>query len=482
MSKLPQRLAAGLLCVLFAVAIYRAGTQSFTIDEAFVFRLYVNEPLAAMASSYDACNHVLHTLLMKFFRYWLGTSELVLRLASLLGCLAYFTAVYRLVGLSGLGGWVQLFTVALLTANPLVLDFMVAARGYGLALGLLMWAFYYASRWVLERRDRDLARAGITAGLAIAANLTVLPAVAALGVILLILAAQAGIRGIWSITDRFAGPAVIIAFLFLVLPLAKATGEEYYYGAKTLRDSVGSLLDASLLHTPERSLLTKMGTAGTAIPGWLRRYAVPAAFGIAVIGAVFILPRAFEGREVRPVALVFGIIGGTLGLTVAALEVMHWRGLLYPLGRTGLYLVPLFTLTCVLGAALLHRAGRYVVYLGLAVILGVYVSQFNTSHFSEWRFDASTNEIVRRLSEDYKRSGDSTSIRVGSSWVYGETLKYYCKRRRLNWVEAVDSQKLREKPFDYYVLVYEDIELVDKLQLAVIYRDPLSGAVLARGS
>src|SRR5688572_10439592 len=135
-GRLPQYTATALVCAILAVAIYRAKTQSFTVDEAFTFNLFVDEGLAQFARFYDACNHVLHTLLMKVFRYMLGTSELVLRIASLIGALLYLIVARRLSRMASGKGWVHVIGLAALALNPLILDFMVAARGYGLAVAL----------------------------------------------------------------------------------------------------------------------------------------------------------------------------------------------------------------------------------------------------------------------------------------------------------------------------------------------------------
>src|SRR4051794_34700092 len=103
---LSERISVALLTIVLAVCIYRARTQSFTSDEAWVFNSFVNQKLESMGQNYDACNHVLHTMLMKFFRQYLGTGELALRVPSLIGALLYFIVVYKLTGLL-LGGWTQ---------------------------------------------------------------------------------------------------------------------------------------------------------------------------------------------------------------------------------------------------------------------------------------------------------------------------------------------------------------------------------------
>ena len=59
------------------------------------------------------------------------------------------------------------------------MDFLSAARGYGLAVGLLLWALEFVLRYLDEARPEQLWRASLALGLGAAANLTmVFPGIA----------------------------------------------------------------------------------------------------------------------------------------------------------------------------------------------------------------------------------------------------------------------------------------------------------------
>src|SRR5581483_6472401 len=85
---------------------------------------------------------------------------------------------HRLVKSAGL----VLLVCAALTLNPMVLDFMVAARGYGMALALWGWAL--ASMMPLLDREelttRGLLHCAVALSLSVMANLTFLFPVAVL--------------------------------------------------------------------------------------------------------------------------------------------------------------------------------------------------------------------------------------------------------------------------------------------------------------
>ena len=68
-----------------------------------------------------------------------------MRLPALAGAALYFAACYQLARFAFGDSFSMLLALLLLSLNPLVLDFMVAARGYGQALGLLMFAMAICS-------------------------------------------------------------------------------------------------------------------------------------------------------------------------------------------------------------------------------------------------------------------------------------------------------------------------------------------------
>ena len=65
--------------------VYRAATQSVTIDEAFTYNAFLAGPVDDLFTKYDANHHILNSLLAKLSISLLGLSELTLRLPSLLG-------------------------------------------------------------------------------------------------------------------------------------------------------------------------------------------------------------------------------------------------------------------------------------------------------------------------------------------------------------------------------------------------------------
>ena len=147
----------GYLAALWVVCLYRAITQSVTHDEALTYQLYVAAPFSRMFNYFDANHHFLNTLLMRLSVALFGVSEWSLRLPALAAAGLYFAVVYQIGVKMFRSAAVSLLAVALLTLNPFVLDFMVAARGYGMALALFTYALVVLVTYAREK-DREVPR------------------------------------------------------------------------------------------------------------------------------------------------------------------------------------------------------------------------------------------------------------------------------------------------------------------------------------
>ncbi len=449
---------------LFAANVYRAATQSLTIDEAFTYHLYLTKNLRTILTEYDANNHVLYTLLAKLSVGIFGASEFAIRLPSLLGGALYFYAVYRVCWFFFEGRWLFVLGVAALTLNPFVLDFLSAGRGYG--LGLALWMI---GLWCLL--NGRLEKAGAAFGLAVAANLTLVFPCA--GLILVY-----SIKQFWTAVDKLILPAVVAAFIVLVIPIANLKPGSFYVGSETLWRGVQTVVTMSLRHHM------------TGLPG-LQIALMNFLFPVMLVCLVYLVTtpsRSWLGmsalvRAVRDDAPArglrdgtlagwphaqLGLLGGALLVTIMLLVMAHYTAhLKYPELRTGLYLCPFFTLVYLL--ALRDRKAWWGIPLWL--LLGMYALQWNTSYYTEWTFDASTKLIAQLLRDRHPR-------RVGASWELEPALNYYRDRYKITGMERV----IRGSPdaeFDYYVLLPSDYGIISKRQLKEIYRDPLSEAVLA---
>src|SRR5215471_6227297 len=164
-----------------AVAVWnlaRAVTQSVTPGEAWNYDRFIGPGWQESLSRFDSNNHVLNTILIRISTARIHLTEFSLRLPSLLAGVFYLAAVYRLARRFG-SGTMFLVVAALLTLNPLVMDAMSEARGYGMALAAWMWALELILESLEEFSARKFNRAGVLLGLSVVACLSfAAPAVA----------------------------------------------------------------------------------------------------------------------------------------------------------------------------------------------------------------------------------------------------------------------------------------------------------------
>ncbi|HXR36540.1 MAG TPA: hypothetical protein VN754_11350, partial [Candidatus Binataceae bacterium] len=131
-------LAAAAVCLV----VTRACLQNITIDEATSYLLYASASREHFSSPWypSSGNHVLNSLLMRLVTLVFGVSELTVRIPAILGALIYIgSALYLCLLITG-RKLLQLPLLMCLIYNPVILDYLVAARGYSLAIGFLLAA------------------------------------------------------------------------------------------------------------------------------------------------------------------------------------------------------------------------------------------------------------------------------------------------------------------------------------------------------
>jgi hypothetical protein len=124
--------------LVFTYVLLRSILVGFTHDESLSYTILTGNE----SQLFTANNHWLNTILMKCCSLIFGYSEWSLRLPNVLafGLFAYsIIKILQLSKLHFLTIWLAIFVFFL---NPFLLDFFALARGYGLGMGFLTFAFY----------------------------------------------------------------------------------------------------------------------------------------------------------------------------------------------------------------------------------------------------------------------------------------------------------------------------------------------------
>lgn len=413
----PVRTAWIVVLLLFSACAYRAAKAAITTDEAFTYTEFVSKPFLEFATHYTANHHVLHSLLCRVAVNSLPLTEFTLRIPALLGAaltLAGLLTLYRRI----MGDvWLLPVAVAFTALHPALFDYLSLARGYGLAMGLWLWGL--AAFW-----NRRLPLAGALFGLAIATNgIFIFPVLAAVAV--------ASCQRFWNVVLQTAVPALVLAFLFVVLPMSEQSESHFYYGVPSLLESARNLSE---------------------IPDWPLLSEAALVLAPLLLGAA--LWRGWTEGRMAAVALL---------ILIAAHSAV---GMPYPRDRTGIYWIPLL---CLLGFRLLreHRAEKRL-YAALGVLAlfcaGVFAQAVDPRVFRQWPQDSNNRILARRVHG-----------RVAAAWPLPPNLEFYRLRYHMQNQFSVETWR-PESRADIYLFHDRDTKPVPQ-GFHEVWRDERAGVV-----
>ena len=453
----------------FVWVLARAYVQSITFDEANNYLLFAVGPLPAHWTP-DAGNHVLNTALVRLFTSIFGVSPFTVRIPALIGAVTYIALCLLL---SRLLASTRLFRLALficLTYNPMVQDYLVAARGYSLALAFFTAVVAIVIQVCIKREasTRTLGVASVCAGLSFCSNFSFAfaNAVAILALICCCWGLPKLSRKHLIVSALFPGIAVTV--LICGYTLQHWPPGQLYYGARSVKQLVKSVLGASF-YEPNPFLINPLVMSAFMLMRWL----LPIVFFVLIV-TQFIL--AVLSRAAIPI-LLCAILLATITIHLLAFKLF---GLLLPLNRTALFFVPLLTLFLgALAEAPIRRRGAAELRMATVVwfaAAGIYfIGCLRLFYFQEWRFDADTRAIYLVLNDLNRRQP------IGNACVYdwfAPSIDFYSISSG-GTLPQFDRSNSILPGRSVYVLPRAAYRFIEKEHLHIIYKGEISGAVVA---
>ena len=470
----------------FLWVLARACVQSMTIDESDTFLASVLRP---SPSHWDATanNHVLNSALMRLFTMVFGASPLTLRLPALIGAALYIAAVYFLVGLITERKLLQWSLFVCLVFNPLVMDYLVAARGYSMALAFLACALTLAARHAAhEAAQEDPAALYKTAALvsacmalSVSANFSF---AVADGMTMLAIAIWIGRNRAaqWVKTlAAFVLPGMAIGYAIVGPTVLRWHKSEFTWGAKSLGTTGRLLLEASLFEPNPYLLNPRLHHYFVHFGRWL----------YPLLGLFFVWRLAvlcWERPPVRGSALAL-VSAAALLLTLAGHQFLYSvYGILLPLDRTALFLALLILVMVGAVAAIPapSRMGRLAgggMTVALALVACYSIGCLRLTYFREWKYDADIKRVYSVLAY-YNRTYGMTG--VSANWRYVASLNCYREMSGSETIKQIEAAPpvVNEYPdgFQTYVIYYPwDWEFAKRKGLKVVYRDDFTNVAVA---
>lgn len=489
-------IGAAILLTVLSLSVVRAANQSVVHDEALTYNLLVPRSWNAIRWDFNSNNHTLHTLLVKASTSVFGLSPFTLRLPALLGGLLYLLMAERLCRKACSSTVLYALALLALTTSPFILDYLVVARGYSLALGFLLSALYLGWGVLSDGgggagkppAGRKYVTISVLCALSVASNLSFAFVSAAL---LGVLWGMAGRRGDSSL------PQVSKRALMLVLPglavylvinpgILRLSSRSLFYGAQswsaTYASVVGALFD-DFVRFRRTPFVRELLAGGVNV--------LLLVFGtIALVGLVdaarkrwMLETNGSPKREGPSVFLLFTAL--VFGLTVALHGLAYaLAGVLLPLERTAIFFVPLGALIVVLaaeslGGSALARGVRAFVGAGFAAMVIVFLAFPHTTYFRQWKYDAGSREVFQAINS---LAEQRLGRRISIDWLLEPSLNFY-----RTYFRAESLPRFTREPLDASASIFallprrseEDRRLMTALHLRVVHGDPLSGAVVA---
>ena len=210
---------------LLGFSVYKAWHISFTIDESTSYLFYVRDSYSNIINytRLEANNHVLNSVLMKFFCSWLPLSELTLRLPNILAHGLYLWATWKLIS-DFKNIWFRLGIYLFLNLNPYLLDFFSLARGYALSWAFMVLSIYYLKIYIVSKIRKSLytVLCFVSAALGVLASFTLLDFYLALLIVYFI-------YDFYFIKSTLNNPWQIRSFFFRMMSVTLISSLLLYY-------------------------------------------------------------------------------------------------------------------------------------------------------------------------------------------------------------------------------------------------------------
>lgn len=472
---------------LFAIfwAILRACVQAITLDEADTYFWFVARSAGYIFYPFSN-NHVLNTLLMWLTTHAFGTSIVTVRAPALAGAILYVSVCYFLCHSITNQFSLRLPLFICLVYNPFIMDFMVAARGYGLADAFLLAAIAIPVWHRLKGRPSlrsSCALASLALGLSFAANFSF--AFVDLAAFIAILTWAIRRRDGQSVPRIFgfcALPGLLIGLLLCGYPLAHWPKGAFWQSAHSLKEMRQSLMQSSLYQLNPRFLDADLFD----LMNFLRPLLPPL---LVILCLCQLVATRLDGSWLQDERTRWlGRFGAALAAITAFSVLLHWLAFRFhdvplPLGRTGIFLIPLCTLVAgVIAAAPARslvsqwlRRGITGVFICLAFY---FVLCLRLTYFKEYQFGADVKDVYSVLAKLNHTYGVTD---VAANGFYVDPLNFYrilSKREAFPEFSAFSGDPATDKSI--YVLQASYYRpFIEKENLVVVYRGNSTDVVVA---
>ncbi len=444
--------------VLVIINILRIFKVPITIDETgyvpsegYLFTMYKSYP--------SANNHILNSLLRKFFVENFGDNIFFLRFDSLLAQLVFLFFSYKLFSkLFQDPLWVVLGFIVLNTFSPFVFDFWGLSRGYGLGMAFLLMSIYYAFDFFSTTQIRQLVFSLFAGLLAVYSNFGFLSYyVALIGVIAVhnLFNTRERLTAKWVVSQLVAlivVSGIMAALIVKPLIIIKKGGEMGFLGQTGFKaDTINSLVACTLYNggAIERTKLITNIVFGS----------------LFLCGGFWILCFLRDIRAGKRCSAETrnGILFYLLLVLPCLLLVIEFRlfKINYLISRAAVYFTILYAFQpiyiCYYLREVKFRMGIAAMVVVLAITSFNFWSNINFRYAFLWWFNSADIIALRKMASEH--SGKPGKIKISVNGLFVQTISYdvnHYFKQDFDVPQTFDGEKSVDSTLDFYYVWKEE--------------------------
>lgn len=471
---------SGLGLLLFI--IYKASHTSFTHDESYTYTHYVHQSFMDIISYKTPYlnNHILNTLCVKYFEELFGSSEISLRLGSIIAFVIY--SVFSILLLNTYCPKLVLPFYVILSFNPYLLDFFSLARGYGLSIAFMLMSMYYISKYFTAEKKIDLILFNVGAGLSVLSNFSMLnyyiSALIAYNVISFLLS-KYNVQEVKKSTQFFILNKInIISFILLGMilyePLRKISKTKLLdFGGK---DGILADTGPSVVY----DLFYKMHITDDYMLFFKLFMVIVPLVTLILLGIKFIKKDLHFFKT--HITLLFTNL--VLWLVICFINIQHFvLDNDYNMHRFALFFYVLFMVNFIFLVLYLYTQGLKIIMVMLSYVcasllcVNLYYNH-SLSYYRDWQCDMDTKVIMQKLVLEHQKT-PSKKVRLGINWIFEPCTNFYRYTLDLNWLNPTHRKGI-SKNDDYYLLFVNDQEYQAFVNEPIIYMSQQPQVVLIK--
>lgn len=427
----------------------RAATVSFTFDEIYSLRHVQSSGFHLYPAGYEHMSANDHWL-NSFFVWVLAkitTNIFVLRIPQLISHALFLFFSARIIFLFRRDSY-AIAAFILINLHPYLLDFFSLARGYGLSLGCMMTSLYFLLDVLNEGVNlRKVALSFCFAALAVSASFVLLNFFAGAIVLLALYTflSEAPLKFKWKVIGLLFASAGLVSAIVLPHLLRMQKAEALYFGSEEFWSGTARSITDRLMYFAPYTGQDHFESSKPAL------YVATALIFLSLVSiAIKIGPR-------RLLCAIPGSISLLTAMIISAFFIQaQLFNTLYPLERTGLFLLVLYLLTVMSSIGVATENKKWIntgMFLLCLPVLFHFFYCMNITYVMDWKQAGNADEIFSIIEQNRAKQFPGQPVSLSSEPVSGYSTQFVADEHHADWLTTqllwVDNEYT---PANYYIV------------------------------